>query len=881
MGMREVVTLSSFDRPQNVQDSVSDWLQSGYRDFYNTDKISSTVSFHGPCKSNNSPDLGSVTTGDDNVSISDSAHESFSTESSSHTSWTNATDPVDVLSDEEEKDHVQQLKQCHGSRASVEIQEQLLKGLHSTDQSACSSLRSHANPDVSSVLEAQAFDRSLALTEAAAAARIVDTNARHNIPKCSLRRACCPSKKQISPPKLKRDTEVTDQFVSLLIIFATRLITAIWPLSACPPMMSTCFNGAGVLPLRVFIQETLRRSKTSYSTLQVALYYLILLKAKLPCADSRKRQQSSSAGDEASERSQCRAMQCGRRMFLSALMLASKYLQDRNYSARAWSKISGLRSSEINQNEREYLTKIDYNLHVPKELFDNWSKIVIALSKLSKEPVQCPSGSCNLDLGQPGSGTNAILADMVSEVDVGHVRSDSMFSDDWWAAVIQQLDPAMVKDPVLVNDFLQVHLPKDKIEQVLLPTSTKQQGRSWDALPPSPDHVYDMNFSDTLKPRSAEHCKGQTPQTPQTPVQTSPSRSSTLPMQPHLRNLPTPQTTPQLAEKCPWSLSSSRNSLRCSASVDALRSMKKQSIMNANLDRCPPPRPNGCELPPVKSLMRSAETTRESSSRSTTPTSSPASVASEVTAYTSRSRSSSVSSSSSWSSLASAVPRMRIASTGFSSSPLARVCPLSERHRIPVSGDDSSLDASSSHSNREGSSRSESAATPTPNQGGGYGSCGSLPYRLSKHSVPTISEVDAVRVLMSLSTHSETPSRSVTPTPQQLTGYGVGSRRKENEHPRCHKRSLSTIETNLQSQVRCTMLNGSMRSDALEDPLKPCYDNTPKQWQLPTQDWATPRKALPNSMDNKRLATYCSMQQFPSAPDLASQYLKDAMVIAS
>ena len=85
--------------------------------------------------------------------------------------------------------------------------------------------------------------------------------------------------------------------------------------------------------MKTFIQETLRRAKTSYSTLQVALYYLILLKDHLPNRDFTQEQPQ----DE-----DCRAMQCGRRMFLSALILASKYLQDRNYSTRAWGKISGL-----------------------------------------------------------------------------------------------------------------------------------------------------------------------------------------------------------------------------------------------------------------------------------------------------------------------------------------------------------------------------------------------------------------------------------------------------------------------------------------------------------------------------------------------------------
>ncbi|KAH8916975.1 hypothetical protein BT69DRAFT_1188185, partial [Atractiella rhizophila] len=55
---------------------------------------------------------------------------------------------------------------------------------------------------------------------------------------------------------------------------------------------------------------------------------------------------------------------CGRRMFLAALITASKFLQDRNYSNLAWSKISSLDVREININERAFLALLDYRLHI-------------------------------------------------------------------------------------------------------------------------------------------------------------------------------------------------------------------------------------------------------------------------------------------------------------------------------------------------------------------------------------------------------------------------------------------------------------------------------------------------------------------------------------
>lgn len=145
----------------------------------------------------------------------------------------------------------------------------------------------------------------------------------------------------------------------------------IWPTSA-PVSHSGASAQHGALPLRTFIEETLRRSKTSFSTLQVALFYLILLKDHVPARDFTMEQQR----DDPLER----ALMCGRRMFLAALICGSKYLQDRNYSARAWSKISGLRVCEINLNERALLAAVKWKLHIPEQTFNRWQDILVNYS---------------------------------------------------------------------------------------------------------------------------------------------------------------------------------------------------------------------------------------------------------------------------------------------------------------------------------------------------------------------------------------------------------------------------------------------------------------------------------------------------------------------
>ncbi|CAK7268808.1 PHO85 cyclin-5 [Sporothrix epigloea] len=172
-------------------------------------------------------------------------------------------------------------------------------------------------------------------------------------------------------PSLLRQSDRRTTFVDHLVDASTQIVQAIWPLSSVVgrgESLDSTSNSSYLLPLRTFIQETLRRSRASYSTLQVALYYLVLIKPRLPCQDSSSNKTKTSQA--------CRAMQCGRRMFLAALILASKYLQDRNYSSRAWSKISGLSTAEINQNESAFLHAINWRLHVTSEVYNRWIECV-------------------------------------------------------------------------------------------------------------------------------------------------------------------------------------------------------------------------------------------------------------------------------------------------------------------------------------------------------------------------------------------------------------------------------------------------------------------------------------------------------------------------
>ncbi|KAK0633299.1 hypothetical protein B0T14DRAFT_416357 [Immersiella caudata] len=185
-----------------------------------------------------------------------------------------------------------------------------------------------------------------------------------------------------APPTLVRQTERKHNFVDNLVDSSAHIVEAIWPTSSVVARNEHGENA--VLPLRKFIQETLRRSRTSFSTLQVALYYLILIKPHVPDRDFTMEQPDDCHASQ--------AVQCGRRMFLAALILASKYLQDRNFSARAWSKISGLDTHEINRNEIIFLLAVNWKLHITDEIYNRWLECV---NKFQPPPPPTPG-----ELGQ-------------------------------------------------------------------------------------------------------------------------------------------------------------------------------------------------------------------------------------------------------------------------------------------------------------------------------------------------------------------------------------------------------------------------------------------------------------------------------------------------
>ncbi|CAO3628143.1 unnamed protein product [Cunninghamella blakesleeana] len=190
-------------------------------------------------------------------------------------------------------------------------------------------------------------------------------------------------------------------YVEALVDMNAMVIEAIWPVGS---------NHNNIVPLRSFIQEVLKRSRTTYSTLQTAFFYLfrarpaimkhlLLYQQKqqlvLQQQQQQQQQQQPLKGKDA-------YIHCGRRMFLASLIVASKFVQDKTYRNSAWAKIAGLPVQEINTSERVFLELLDYRLYVAQNTFNQWHQLLHAhVQAKTSSPLLSPS-----TLHRPSTTTN-------------------------------------------------------------------------------------------------------------------------------------------------------------------------------------------------------------------------------------------------------------------------------------------------------------------------------------------------------------------------------------------------------------------------------------------------------------------------------------------
>ncbi|KAI8339935.1 cyclin-domain-containing protein, partial [Chlamydoabsidia padenii] len=151
-------------------------------------------------------------------------------------------------------------------------------------------------------------------------------------------------------------------YVEALVDTNALVIETMWCTNASPSTRQ-----AAVVSLRTFIQEVLKRSRTTYSTLQTALFYLF---RSQPAITAHLRHQAQHDKWEGTY------INCGRRMFLASLVVASKFVQDKTYRNSAWAKIAGLPVAEINAAERIFLNLVNYQLYIGQPTFEQWHHLL-------------------------------------------------------------------------------------------------------------------------------------------------------------------------------------------------------------------------------------------------------------------------------------------------------------------------------------------------------------------------------------------------------------------------------------------------------------------------------------------------------------------------
>lgn len=186
-----------------------------------------------------------------------------------------------------------------------------------------------------------------------------------------------------TPPSVNSKVITRVEFVDSLISAASILLEFVWPQKLERDQ------------LRWFLKETLRRSRSSYCTLQVALFYIYKLKPMIKSSNST-------------------VFQCPKRCFLTCLILASKFLQDRNYSMKTWSKISGLALKELISMEFTVLQAMDYDLNLKSQLYSEWSKLLLACTYVNNSCASSNEGTLDLNIATLFGSKNEQLALILS-----------------------------------------------------------------------------------------------------------------------------------------------------------------------------------------------------------------------------------------------------------------------------------------------------------------------------------------------------------------------------------------------------------------------------------------------------------------------------------
>ncbi|KAI8341445.1 cyclin-domain-containing protein [Chlamydoabsidia padenii] len=127
--------------------------------------------------------------------------------------------------------------------------------------------------------------------------------------------------------------------------FCAQAVPSIWGSRKQQPMKRT-------IAFKQFCQKIIKATQVSWACIVLGLYYIHRLRSAYPYIHA-------SVGSEI-------------RLFTTALVLANKYLDDNTFTNKTWSEVSSIPMAELNIMEMEFLSALQYNIHLPYDLYFQW-----------------------------------------------------------------------------------------------------------------------------------------------------------------------------------------------------------------------------------------------------------------------------------------------------------------------------------------------------------------------------------------------------------------------------------------------------------------------------------------------------------------------------
>lgn len=174
-----------------------------------------------------------------------------------------------------------------------------------------------------------------------------------------------------TPPTTQYSMSSTGNTVNELSDFASNMVYLMW--HARKPIVSDKSWSPSLLQnnnnvwqttnsyyaspaFKKFCFQVLTATQLSESAVYLSLKYIAILLQSNPTIE----------GAEGSEY----------RLFIVALMLANKFLDDNTFTNKTWSEVSGMKIKDVNIMESEFLEALDYNLFVRSDDYNIWKQLL-------------------------------------------------------------------------------------------------------------------------------------------------------------------------------------------------------------------------------------------------------------------------------------------------------------------------------------------------------------------------------------------------------------------------------------------------------------------------------------------------------------------------